>query len=270
MTLILLAAALLGPTPAATATPPPLLYKGYRQLYDLQFDDAHRSFRESQRLNPEDPMGPVSDAAAYLFSEFERLHILQSEFFLHDDGFRTARKLKPDPEIKRAFEAQLDKSRQLAERALARDPQDQNATFAIVLSLGLHSDYLALVEERYVASFREMKSGRILAAKLLASNPDYYDAYVAIGVENYLLSLKPAPMRFLLRLGGAQIDREEGLRKLRLTAERGHYLLPFARLLLAVAALRDGDRNHARALLEGLSAEFPRNDLYRQELARLR
>jgi hypothetical protein len=37
-----------------------------------------------------------------------------------------------------------------------------------------------------------------------------------------------------------------------------------------VAALRDGDRKHARELLEGLSAEFPRNDLYRQELARLR
>jgi len=267
---MLLAAALLGPPPVAAAPAPPLLYQGYRELYDLQFDDAHRSFRESQRLHPEDPMGPVSDAAAFLFSEFERLHILQSEFFLHDDGFRTARKLKPDPEVKHAFEAQLEKSRQLAERALARDPADQNATFAIVLCLGLHSDYLALVEERYVASFKEMKSGRILAAKLLAANPEYYDAYVAIGVENYLLSLKPAPLRFLLRLGGAQIDREEGLRKLRLTAQRGHYLLPFARLLLAVAALRDGDRKHARELLEGLSAEFPHNDLYRQELARLR
>lgn len=266
---MLLAAALLGP-PATEPQAAPLLYQGYRELYDLQFDEAHFAFRESQRQHPDDPMGPVSDAAAYLFSEFARLHILQAEFFLDDDGFRTSRRLKPDPEIKRAFEAQLEKSRQLAERALARDPQDANATFATVLRLGLHSDYLALVEERYVASFREMKSGRTLAAKLLAANPEYYDADVAIGVENYLLSLKPAPMRFLLRLGGAQIDREEGLRKLRLTAQRGHYLLPFARLLLAVAALRDGDRNHARELLEGLSAEFPRNNLYRQELARLR
>jgi hypothetical protein len=266
---MLLAAALLGSPPVTAAPVPPLLDRGYGQLYDLQFDEAHRSFRESERLHPEDPMGPVSDAAAYLFSEFERLHILQSEFFLHDDGFRTARKLKPDPDVKRTFEAQLEKSRQLAERILARDPQDQNATFAAVLRLGLHSDYLALVEERYLASFREMKRGRVLAANLLAANPHFYDAYVAIGVENYLLSLKPAPVRWLLRVGGAQIDREEGLRKLRLTAQRGHYLLPFARLLLAVAALRDGDRNHARDLLQGLSAEFPRNDLYRQELARL-
>ena len=268
MSLVLLAAALLA-APAAVSTAPPPLDQGYRRMYDLQFDEAHGSFREWQRLHPEDPMGPVSDAAAYLFSEFDRLHILQSEFFLQDDGFRTARKLSPDPAIKRNFEVQLEKSRQLAERILARDPGDRNATFATVLRLGLHSDYLALVEKRYVASFSEMKSGRILAAKLLASDPDFYDAYVAIGVENYLLSLKPAPVRWLLRIGGAQIDREEGLRKLRLTAQRGHYLLPFAQLLLAVAALRDGDRRRARELLQGLTAEFPHNDLYRQELARL-
>ncbi len=270
MTGILLTAVLFAPPPAITGTPAPLLDQGYSQMYDLRFLEAHQTFGECERLNPEDPLGPVSDAAAYLFAEFDRLHILQSEFFLHDDGFRNARKLTADPEIKRKFEARLEKSRQLAERTLARNPQDQNAIFAAVLRMGLHSDYLALVEKRYVASFSEMKSGRILASKLLATNPQFYDAYVAIGVENYLLSLKPAPVRWLLRIGGAQIDRAEGLRKLRLTAERGHYLRPFAKLLLAVAALRDGDRRRAREILQGLSVEFPQNDLYRQELARLR
>src|SRR5262245_56069451 len=54
---------------------------GYRQMYNLQFDDAHRTFQEWDRQHPEDPMGPVSQAAAYLFAEFDRLKILQSEFF---------------------------------------------------------------------------------------------------------------------------------------------------------------------------------------------
>ncbi len=270
MTGLLLAAALLAPPSATVARASVGLDQGYRQMYDLQFDEAHHTFHEWQGLYPDDPMGPASDAAAFLFSEFDRLHILQSEFFLDDDAFRNGRKPAPDPVLKRNFESQIEKSRQLAGRILARAPQDQTAMFATVLCLGLHSDYLALVEERYVASFREMKSGRMLAARLISANPDFYDAYVAIGVENYLLSLKPAPVRWLLKIGGAQIDREEGLRKLRLTAQRGHLLLPFARLLLAVAALRDGDRKHARELLQGLMAEFPRNDLYRQELARLK
>ena len=82
-----------------------------------------------------------------------------------------------------------------------------------------------------------------------------------------MLSVKPAPLRWLLRLGGGQTDRLLGMEKLRLTAEKGRYLAPFARLLLAVAALRDRDKTRARDLLAGLAREFPKNPLYTQELA---
>jgi hypothetical protein len=39
--------------------------------------------------------------------------------------------------------------------------------------------------------------------------------------------------------------------------------------LLAVAALRDHDRETARRMLSGLAEEFPKNQLYRKELAQL-
>ena len=134
---------------------------------------------------------------------------------------------------------------------------------------GLQSDYLALIEKRYAASFKEMKAARMLAEQLLAVHPEYYDAWIAVGVENYMLSVKPAPLRWLLRLNGGQTDRTLAIDKLRLTAERGHYLAPFARLLLAVTALRDRNTDRARELLTALAQEFPNNPLYTQELARL-
>jgi hypothetical protein len=139
----------------------------------------------------------------------------------------------------------------------------------MVLGHGLRSDYLALVERRYLASFAETKRGRKYAERLLAVDGSFCDAYLALGIENYMLSLKPAPVRWLLRLGGGQTSREQGLKQLRLTAARGRLLAPFARLLLAVAALRDKDRNSARTLLRDLATQFPRNHLYTQELARL-
>ena len=247
-----------------------LLDTGFRQLYDLQFETAHQTFQEWMRLHPEDPMGPASDAAGYLFSELDRLHILQSEFFLHDDLFTNRKKPAADPQLKLKFDASLDQAQQLADRALRQDPQNQNAQFSALLRLGLHSDYLALIEKRYLASLSEVKSGRAIAEKLIAANPNYADAYLAIGVENYLLSLKPAPLRWLLRAGGAETDRDRGIENLSLTAERGHYLLPYARVLLAVAALRDKNVSRAKELLEGLSRAFPHNPLYAQELARLK
>ena len=262
-------AIVLGLTSAAYAAGSGLLAEGldagYRQMYNLQFDSAHRTFADWERLHPQDPMGPVSDAAAYLFTEFDRLQILQSEFFVNDDHFYTDHSLMPDPLLKQKFLAALDQASALA----ARSPQDPNAMFAAVLSRGLRSDYLALIEKHYAASFKEMKTARTLAEQLLASHPDLYDAWIAIGVENYMLSVKPAPLRWLLRLSGGQTDRTVGIEKLRLTAERGHYLAPFARLLLAVAALRDRDKGRARDLLAGLAREFPNNRLYVSELASL-
>ena len=90
---ILLAAA----CSAGAAAMPTLIDQGYRQMYNMQFADAHETFREWQRQHPDDAMGPVSEAAAYLFAEFDRLHILQSGFFTQDQHFLTDHKPSPDP-----------------------------------------------------------------------------------------------------------------------------------------------------------------------------
>ena len=260
---LFLAAAFCVIVAAARAETP--LEAGYRQMYDLQFSDAHRTFEAWRGAHPEDPMGPASDAAAYLFSEFDRLHILQSEFFTHEQHFYTDHKLAPDPEVKRKFDADIDAARRLG----ARDSQNPNYQFAVILANGLHSDYLALIEKRYAASFQEMKSSRAMAERLLAAHPEMCDAWIAIGIENYMLSVKPLCVRWLLRLAGGETDKAVGIEKLKVTSEKGHYLAPFAKLLLAVAALRDHNTGRARTLLEGLVRDYPHNPLYAQELARL-
>jgi len=242
---------------------------GFRQMYNLQFTEAHRTFQAYEQSHPEDAMGPASRAAAYLFSEFERLGVLQTELFVNDELFEGRERPEPNPAVRAAFTQAIARSNQRADHALERSPNDRDALLAKVLNLGLEADYLAMVEKRNMAAVSTSKQASKLAERLLRVAPDSYDAYVAIGIENYLLGLKSAPVRWFLRLYGARTDRDEGIRKLELTAEKGHYLLPYARLMLAVAALRDNDRDRARALLANLAQEFPNNTLYRQELAKL-
>jgi len=243
---------------------------GYRSMYDLDFSAAHQHFSSWKLAHPEDPMGPVSNAAAYLFSELERLHVLDSELFVDDDKYKLRERLTASPETKRAFEEELSRGRDSAKRIRSHAPDDQNALLADVLAHGLESDYLALIEHRDLAALSVVKEGRVLALHLLNAHPDCYDAYIAIGVENYLLSLKPAPVRWILNWSGAQTSRQEGIAKLRLTAEKGYLLQPYARMLLAVAALRDNDKSTAAQILEGLAREFPHNRLYAAELARIK
>jgi hypothetical protein len=269
VTVLLLCGAAFPQLPQNPAAPT-LLETGFRQMYNLQFDDAHKTFAEAQQQHPDDPMVPVSDAAAYLFAEFDRMHVLESELFVNDNVYENRTRPTPDARAKQAFDAQLDKARVLSDAALAKNPNDRNALFAKVMQLGLLGDYTALVEKRDLKGLSYIKEGRGLAEKLLQANPTCYDAYIAVGVENYLLSLKPAPVRWFLHMTGAQTDKETGLQKLRITAAKGHYLMPYARMLLAVAALRDQQTDQARTLLEGLSRDFPHNRLYASELAKLK
>jgi len=243
---------------------------GFRQMYNLEFDQAHQTFASWQRQHPTDPIGPASNAAAYLYSEFDRLNILHSELFVDDGLFKHRPKAVAAPTVRQAFEEQLAKAEQLADKILSQIPEQTDALFAKILTLGLRADYLSLIERRDLEALRIVKTSRATAEKLLSIDPSYYDAYLAPGVENYLLSIKPAPVRWLLKMNGAETDRERGIQDLQLAAEKGHYLSPYARLLLAVAALRANDRPKAAELLADLAREFPHNRLYAQELARLK
>jgi hypothetical protein len=256
--------------PSVTSLPVnPVIDRGYRQMYDLNFDGAHKTFAGWEFDHPNDPIGPVSNAAAYLFAEFDRLNILHSEFFVSNSIFTRRPKVTPDPSVRQAFDSELDKSTAISDKILAQMPDDADALFAKILSLGLRADYEALIERRDFDAMKVIKNSRATAEKLLMIQPNYYDAYLAIGVENYLFSLKPAPVRWMLQVGGAQTDRDRGVEDLRLTAEKGRYLNPYARLLLAVAALRQKNVPQAREILASLSREFPHNRLYAQELAGL-
>lgn len=266
--LLVMTQGLLSPI-SATLRPSLPLDLGYRQMYNLEFDAAHKTFENYQHLHGDDPFGPTSDAAAYLFSELDRLGVLQTTLFVDDELFKRRDKPSPDPDVRKNFNQAIARSQRAADAILRRSPGDRNALFATVLNLGLQCDYLALVERRDLASLAYAKRAGLAAEKLLASDPTCYDAYLAIGFENYILGLSPAPVRWLLRLYGAQTDKDLGIRNLQLAATKGHYLLPFARLLLAVAALREKDRNGAVQLLKNLAQEFPNNQLYRRELSRL-
>jgi hypothetical protein len=259
-----------GPYSDASTSDVESLEIGFRHMYNLDFSAAHKTFETWQHLHPEDPLGAAANACAYLFGEFERLRILELDLFTDNHKLDEANKLSPDPKIKDAFEKELTKADELAAKILGQSANDRDALFAKTLTDGLRGNYAALIAKQNRAALDLLKSSRSTAEALLKIDPAYYDAYLAVGIENYLLGLRSAPTRWLLRMTGAQTDKEKGIANLKITAEKGHYLAPYARLLLVIACLRDKDRSTAKKLLSDLAREFPQNRLYQIELSRLR
>jgi hypothetical protein len=273
LVVLVLVSLLIGITPgraAASSLPhSEEVYQGWLKMYDLQFDEAHRIFGQWTQNHPGDPLGPASDAAAYLFSELARLGALESELFVDDVRFADRKKLQPNGQVRSHFTEQINQADHLADATLQKSPNDANALFVKSLTCGLRADYAALVDKQNLTALGFTKEGRPYGDKLLQVDPGAFDAYLGSGVENYLLSLKAAPLRILLRLTGSRIDHDKGIEQLRMTALHGYYFEPFAKLLLAVAALRDKKQEQAVEILRGLHERFPNNELYTVELAHI-
>ena len=247
----------------------PPLDHGFQLLYNLDFNQAHDVFAAYERSHPDDPMGPTADAAGALFSEFHRLGVLESQFFELDKRFENRAKLTPDPAIRTQFDAAIDRAQKIAQARLAKNPKDEDALFSLTLVNGLQADYAALIDKRNIASLRFTKQATAWADQTLAVDPTCYDAHIAGGISKYLVGTMSAPIRWLVRLGGVSGDKQAGIKELQLVAAHGHYLAPFADILLAIAYVREHDKPHARELLASLRDQFPANPLFAKEIARL-
>jgi tetratricopeptide (TPR) repeat protein len=256
-------------TAVAAERPTASLDRGFHLLYNLDFDGAQEHFAAYQQQHEDDPMGPVAEAAGLLFSELNRLEVLGPRFFDRDSASRSRPTPQADSAIRNRFDSALQRAESLARPRLASDPNDRNALLAITLVNGLKADYSALLENRYRIALRYTRSATAYARQLLAICPDCYDAYIATGISRYLIGSLSAPLRWILRIGGFSGDKRQGMAELQLVAERGHYLAPYARILLAIAYIREKNFTASRQLLIQLRDEFPRNPLFTQELARL-
>lgn len=247
----------------------PLLDAGFRELYKLNFHGARAAFLSYQQTQPGDPMGKAAEAASYLYEQFHAKGVLTSAFFLNDAKLLGGLDGNPSENRNIAFLDANGRAREMAEQGLRSNPRDPRGLLVLTLTDGMESDYVALIEKRQFASLSLIRRAEREADSLLAVDPSAQDAYVALGMSNYIIGCLPGYKRAVLWFGGIHGDRARGIAQMQLAAEHGHYLQPFAKILLALAFEREHQPDRARALLAELAYDFPANPLFARELALL-
>lgn len=241
----------------------------FSRLYNFDFPGAHTALNRHIAANPEDPIGYAVRSSTYLFYEMDRLSILESEFFSSDKRIAEQKKLKPDPEIKTKLLKSVDDAQSRAQTRLAVNPNDQDALFAMCITSGVQTDYTALIEKRQIGSLSLVKKGATYAQRLLKINPNFYDAYLTTGMTEYVIGSLPFFVRWFVKVDNINGSKEQGMKTVELVALKGHYLKPFAKILLAVANLREKKPRVAEQILAELVLEYPENPLFKKELAQL-
>jgi hypothetical protein len=240
---------------------------GFRDLYELRFDAARAKFSSYQTMRPGDPLGKAAEAASYLYQQFNDKGVLTSAFFLNDAKFLGGVDGTASDNHNGAFLAANSAARDAALLLLKSNPRDARGLLILTMADGMESNYDALIEKKQVAGLGLMRKAESEAKTLLAIDPNALDAYVALGMSNYVIGCLPGYKRAFLWFGGIHGDRTQGMEQLRLAADHGHYLQPFAKIMLALTYEREHQNALALPLLADLTVEFPDNPIFARELA---
>jgi hypothetical protein len=240
------------------------------RMYDFDFQTSHQILDRYIAEHPAEPLPYAFRASAYLFSELDRMGILESDFFTDDDRIaERKKKLDPDPEIRKSFLKAIADVESRAIPALKANPNDRDALFAMCVASGVSTDYMAFVEKRQVSSLSIAKKSNAYAQRLLKIDPKFYDAYLTAGVSEYMIGSLPFFIRWFVHFDNVEGNKQKGIERLELVAREGHFFRPFSKILLAVAALRDKRPRDAQKLLAELAHDYPGNPLFRKELTKV-
>ena len=255
--------------PPVAERPASEIDQAFARLYNTDFSGAHAHLDRYVSSQPSDPLGYAVRSSAYLFTELDRLGVLESEFFADDKRIIEKKRLKPDPAIKEKLFQTIDAAQSRATKILASNANDQNALFAMAITQGVAMDYTALVEKRQLSSLSAGRQANNYAQRLVKINPEFYDAYLTTGLSEYLLGSLPFFVRWFVHFDGVDGSKATGIQSLQLVARSGHYLRPFAKILLAMVYLREKQPRETQKLLVSLTSEYPENPLLRKELSKV-
>jgi hypothetical protein len=243
--------------------------KAFNRLYNTDFPGAFALLDQYVAAKPDDPLGYALRSSGYLFSELDRLGILEGEFFVDDKRIAEKKGQKPDPAVRAKLMQAIEDAQSRAATQIAAKPDDQYALFSMAVTQGVMLDYTALVEKRQISSLSSARSANNYAQRLVKLNPKFYDAYLTTGMTEYLVASLPFFVKWFVHFDDVKGSKTQAIENLRLVATSGHYLKPFAKILLAIVCVREKQPEETRRLLAELSTEFPENKLIRKELDKM-
>ena len=272
---LLCASRMIAEVPAAPAahTDPinlsPQVRDAHQHFYNLDYDGALSRFEAVQRANPQSPLATSYVLMVVVFRELYHQDLLDTTYYAHDN-FLTSKRSVPVPEATRQrIEALTDAAIDLSDREIKANASDKNAWFARGYARGMHAAFITLVDHSFVAAARQGLAARNDSEQVLRLDPDYADAKMAVGIQQFAVASLPRILRMMIGIAGVSGSKEKGLDLLRECAAHGVVNDIECRTALSLFLRHDGRYPEALAVQRGLAQQFPRDYLFRLEEANL-
>jgi len=247
----------------------PEVREAHTLFYNLDYDGALSRFEAIQRANPQNPMAANYILMTLIFRELYHQDLLDTTYYAHD-SFLSSKRDVPVPQATRDRIEQLTNFViNLSDQQIKANPNNADAYFARGYARGMHAAFITLVDHSYVGAARQGLASRQDSEQALRIDPDYADAKMAVGIQQFAVASLPRILRIMIGITGVTGNKEKGLDLLRQCAAHGVVNPVECRTALSLFLRHDARYPEALAVQRGLAEEFPRDYLFRLEEANL-
>ncbi len=260
-------------TPAGIDTDPlnldPLVRQAFQRYYILDYDGALSGFETVQAQNPTSPLAVDYVLDTVIFRELYRLDLLDTTFYAHDGFLNGKHAVNADPAVAEQVNSLFTRAIDLSGQQLSKDPEDVDALFARAWARSLRAVYIGLVDRSFVSALHVALQARSDDEKVLRLDPKYIDAKLVVGVHQYVTGSLPFGLKVLAGVAGITGSKSKGIQDLRDAGGAGVITSVEARTALGLFLRREAKYDEAIAVTRSLTDEYPRDFLFRLELANL-
>ncbi len=248
----------------------PQVRQAYQHFYILDYDGALSLFEKVEAAHPTDPIATDYVLNTVIFRELYHLDLLDTTFYAHD-GFLTGKHSPTpvDPVVAQRVNSLTQQAIGLAEDRLKADPKDVDALFARGWARSLSATYSGLINRSFVSALHVAVQARHDEERVLAFNPGYVDAKLIVGVHQYIVGSLPVGFKILAGLAGITGSKTKGIDDLRDAGTNGTITSVEARTALGLFLRREAKYDDAEVVMRSLRDEYPRDFLFRLEVANL-
>jgi tetratricopeptide (TPR) repeat protein len=237
------------------------------QRNNLEYDAAQTTLQSWLATHPDDLRALNDLATVLLHREMFLRGVLASHIYGDMGEMFHGGKIPFSPHFQEDLLGVLDKAQAQAEKQLKANPNDAEALYWAGAAHSTRAIFCFTMMKSYIAALRESSEARKDHIQVLKLQPEFADAWLVVGINDYVLGCLPWYYKVVASLAGFHGNRTEGIAEVRRASVQGHWAREDAKLALAVLTRREKLYPETLRVLEGLAQSYPRNFLLLREIA---
>ena len=240
--------------------------EGYEALYNLDYERARRTFKELQRLFPNHPAGPHFLATTVWLRTLNESRRLQASLY-NTEAFYAKAKERTDAKVVAEFRELSRQAKALAEARRKVNPNDTETLYYLGVIEGVKAAFAGAVERSFYSAWRDGEEAAKRHREVLKRDPNYRDAEITVGMYDYVAATLPLPFKIGGAFIGVRGSKKRGLATLERVTREGKWARDDAKVLLMALYKREKRFGDALVLARDLSEKYPRNYIFKLEVA---